>query len=276
MTRRWLSTLAGDDGEASSLSFLKEIGYEDDVSVGIIKALRTSGMPSSALPGMVRSMAGRWEVGHDAGLLDLARAVEVDLAQTRGKQVVRFSVVVPHAGGRTFECEGLEGMSVRDVREHGGMKGGAELREYIECACSGVMACSTCHVVVDPAWYGKFEAPHVAESVSFESRHLHVQTCHHHHHAGRLAFLCPHSSTAFRRGTVPRPHHQTRGQRRSYLLTRAPMLQDMIDLAFEPTETSRLGCQLVLSKKVNGFVVRVPSGANNLFDHIPFEDGGRQ
>ena len=165
--KRCLSAPAAEeeDGPTPALRFLKEIGYADDVSDGIVRALKGSGIPDSSLAGMIRSMAGRWEVGHDAGLQDLARAVEVDLAQTRGKVAVKFHVVVPHAGGRVFECEGLEGMSLRDVREHGGMKGGAELSEYIECACSGVMACSTCHVVVDPEWYGKFDPPQTPEQV---------------------------------------------------------------------------------------------------------------
>ena len=29
----------------------------------------------------------------------------------------------------------------------------------IEGACEGAMACSTCHVVVDPAWFDKLDAP---------------------------------------------------------------------------------------------------------------------
>ena len=30
-----------------------------------------------------------------------------------------------------------------------------EIAEYMECACSGVAACSTCHVIVDPEWFKK-------------------------------------------------------------------------------------------------------------------------
>jgi ferredoxin len=29
----------------------------------------------------------------------------------------------------------------------------------MEGACGGAMACSTCHVIVDPAWYGKLPPP---------------------------------------------------------------------------------------------------------------------
>jgi len=40
---------------------------------------------------------------------------------------------------------------------------------------------------------------------------------------------------------------------------------DMLDLAFEPTETSRLGCQVVMRKELKRLVVTIPSGMNNLW-----------
>ncbi|KAL5332742.1 2Fe-2S ferredoxin-type domain-containing protein [Aspergillus crustosus] len=39
---------------------------------------------------------------------------------------------------------------------------------------------------------------------------------------------------------------------------------DMLDLAFGLTETSRLGCQVVMSKGLDGLVVRLPSMTRNL------------
>ena len=45
----------------------------------------------------------------------------------------------------------------------------------------------------------------------------------------------------------------------------------MLDLAHEPRPSSRLGCQLELRPELEGMVVHMPNGANNLFDHIPFE-----
>lgn len=39
---------------------------------------------------------------------------------------------------------------------------------------------------------------------------------------------------------------------------------DMLDLAFELTETSRLGCQINCSKKLNGLEVKVPSTINDV------------
>ncbi|VUC22686.1 unnamed protein product [Clonostachys rosea] len=39
---------------------------------------------------------------------------------------------------------------------------------------------------------------------------------------------------------------------------------DMLDLAFGLTETSRLGCQVVMKKELDGLVVRLPSMTRNL------------
>ena len=40
---------------------------------------------------------------------------------------------------------------------------------------------------------------------------------------------------------------------------------DMLDLAFGLTETSRLGCQVCVSKELSGITVRVPEGVNDHF-----------
>lgn len=39
---------------------------------------------------------------------------------------------------------------------------------------------------------------------------------------------------------------------------------DMLDLAFGLTETSRLGCQVVMNKDLDGLVVRLPSMTRNM------------
>lgn len=39
---------------------------------------------------------------------------------------------------------------------------------------------------------------------------------------------------------------------------------DMLDLAYELTETSRLGCQINLTEKLNGLEVRVPATINDV------------
>ncbi|KAJ3378658.1 hypothetical protein HDU84_007405 [Entophlyctis sp. JEL0112] len=39
---------------------------------------------------------------------------------------------------------------------------------------------------------------------------------------------------------------------------------DMLDLAFGLTETSRLGCQVVMCKELDGLTVRIPSASRNI------------
>ena len=72
----------------------------------------------------------------------------------------------------------------------------------IEGACEGSLACSTCHVIVDAAWFQRLATPTEDE-------------------------------------------------------------EDMLDLAFGLTETSRLGCQLVMSPELDGLVVKLPGGTRN-------------
>ena len=71
----------------------------------------------------------------------------------------------------------------------------------IEGACEGNMACATCHVIVDDAWYDRLPPPSGDE-------------------------------------------------------------EDMLDLAFNLTATSRLGCQIRITPELDGLVVRLPDGSN--------------
>ena len=49
------------------------------------------------------------------------------------------------------EVDAPIGLSVLDIAHRNDID--------IEGACEGQMACSTCHVIVDPAWYGKSPPP---------------------------------------------------------------------------------------------------------------------
>jgi 2Fe-2S ferredoxin len=40
--------------------------------------------------------------------------------------------------------------------------------------------------------------------------------------------------------------------------------EDMLDLAFGLTSTSRLGCQIIISEKLNGLKVRLPKETKNI------------
>lgn len=73
----------------------------------------------------------------------------------------------------------------------------------LEGACEGSLACSTCHVIVDPKWYTKLDEPSEDE-------------------------------------------------------------EDLLDLAFGLTRTSRLGCQVVMTKELDGIEVRVPEKTRNV------------
>ncbi|WP_376089082.1 ferredoxin family 2Fe-2S iron-sulfur cluster binding protein [Roseomonas sp. CCTCC AB2023176] len=39
--------------------------------------------------------------------------------------------------------------------------------------------------------------------------------------------------------------------------------EDMLDLAFDLQETSRLGCQLIMTEALDGLVVKLPAGTRN-------------
>jgi 2Fe-2S ferredoxin len=92
--------------------------------------------------------------------------------------------------GNRKEVDAPSGLSVMEIAH--------KFDVDIEGACEGSLACATCHVVVDSAWFSKLEEASEDE-------------------------------------------------------------EDMLDLAFGLTETSRLGCQIVMSEELDGLVVSLPS-----------------
>src|SRR5205085_7663132 len=97
--------------------------------------------------------------------------------------------------GARREVEAPLGLSVLEIA-----------RRYdidIEGACEGSLACSTCHVVVDPEWYDLLKEASEDE-------------------------------------------------------------EDMLDLAFGLTRTSRLGCQIIITEELDGLVVSLPAGTRNM------------
>lgn len=196
---------------------------------------------------MVKSLAGRYEVGEDGGLETLAASVEIELEKVQGKSKVKVwclpstgwspapndadadadaEQLLPkvHTIQRAFVVEAIEGTTLTDVAKFGTSDNCNVLGEYLECACAGIMACSTCHVVIDPDWY---------DDVTEASKAKHTN------------------------GKIGPPSEAE---------------QDMIDLAYEPQITSRLGCQIKLTKELDGLKILLPRGSNNLMDFVPFED----
>ena len=96
--------------------------------------------------------------------------------------------------GNRREVEAPLGLSVLEIAHRYGVD--------IEGACEGSLACSTCHVIVDPAWFSKLAQPTEDE-------------------------------------------------------------EDMLDLAFGLEQTSRLGCQIVMTPALDGLVVKLPAATRN-------------
>ena len=100
-----------------------------------------------------------------------------------------------NADGSRLDVEAPLGLSVLEIAHRNNVD--------LEGACEGSLACSTCHVVVDPEWYELLPAAKEDE-------------------------------------------------------------EDMLDLAFGLTKTSRLGCQIIMNDELDGLTVRLPGGSNNL------------
>ena len=103
-------------------------------------------------------------------------------------------MVFVEQNGARLEVDAPLGLSVLEIAHKHGVD--------IEGACEGSLACSTCHVIVEPAWFNKLAKPTEDE-------------------------------------------------------------EDMLDLAFDLQETSRLGCQIIMTEALDGLVVRLPAGTRN-------------
>ncbi|MCC6471926.1 MAG: ferredoxin family 2Fe-2S iron-sulfur cluster binding protein [Alphaproteobacteria bacterium] len=97
--------------------------------------------------------------------------------------------------GTRHEVDAPKGLSVLEIAHKHGID--------LEGACEGSLACSTCHVIVDPEWYDL-----LAEASEDE--------------------------------------------------------EDMLDLAFGLTHTSRLGCQIIMTDELDGLTVTLPSATRNM------------
>jgi ferredoxin, 2Fe-2S len=68
---------------------------------------------------------------------------------SRSDLLSSYKVTFVHTDGREQVCEAPEGLSLLEVAHKNMID--------IEGACEGSMACSTCHVIIDPDWYDKLE-----------------------------------------------------------------------------------------------------------------------
>lgn len=105
----------------------------------------------------------------------------------------RITFIEP--GGERREVEAEIGDTLLVVAHKNGIA--------IEGACEGCLACSTCHVIVDPDWFERLPPAEDDE-------------------------------------------------------------EDMLDIAFGLTQTSRLGCQLEASDEMDGLIVSLPAETRNM------------
>jgi 2Fe-2S ferredoxin len=99
--------------------------------------------------------------------------------------------------GRRREVDAPLGLSVLEIAHKRGVD--------IEGACEGSLACSTCHVIVDPEWFELLKDASEDE-------------------------------------------------------------EDMLDLAFGLTQTSRLGCQIIMTEELDGLTVKLPQATRNMMN----------
>lgn len=107
----------------------------------------------------------------------------------------KYKVTFVHPDGTVQDVEAAEGLSVLEAAHRNGID--------LEGACEGSLACSTCHVIVEDAWYDKLDEPTEQE-------------------------------------------------------------EDMLDLAFALTHTSRLGCQIIVGPDTDGIKVTLPPATRNM------------
>jgi len=193
LLQRSTSTGPGTAKDDAARRYLASKGIQDkELMDGIIKSF-----PSP--PPSVREL----ESFGDAGLSSLAAAVARELAETRLRaQAAPIVVFVDSPRGNVrLELQAKEGQTFFDLAKENPSTLGMEM----ECACGGIAACSTCHVIIDSKeQFDSLPAPEEAEL-------------------------------------------------------------DMLDLTEEVTKTSRLGCQLVLTSKMNGLCVTLPAQVKNLW-----------
>jgi ferredoxin, 2Fe-2S len=106
-------------------------------------------------------------------------------------------IVFIQRDGSRREVEAPIGLSVLEIAHRNDID--------IEGACEGSLACSTCHIIVDPEWVELLKDATEDE-------------------------------------------------------------EDMLDLAFGLTQTSRLGCQIIITEELDGLTVRLPAATRNMMN----------
>jgi ferredoxin len=138
------------------VAFLSARGYvEADLQAGMLRIFSPS----------ERTIAFLESLGESA-LKALAESVERELLETRRRAHLRdvhIRVVLPmREGGGILNLVSKVGVTFFDLVKEPGTQ--ELLSPYMECACGGLAACSTCHVLIsDEESFARLPAPEEAE-----------------------------------------------------------------------------------------------------------------
>lgn len=107
-------------------------------------------------------------------------------------------ITFKYQSGKIITAQEKNNLSILEIAHKNGIE--------LEGACEGSLACSTCHIIIEPYWFPKLDVPTWDE-------------------------------------------------------------EDMLDLVSNLTPTSRLGCQILLTSKLDGLVVNIPSFQHDVRDN---------
>ena len=151
VSRRVLAV--GSRSSSSASEFLESKGYSAALAAAMLKAMS----PSPTIPVSLREV----QAFGDGGLVAMAQAVERELAakaESESKPRVTILFNAPHTGLRNARVQARHGSTFMDLAKESTLVG-----EYLECACNGIAACSTCHVILSPEQAQLFPPPSEAE-----------------------------------------------------------------------------------------------------------------
>ena len=135
-------------------SKLIKAGITEDKIQIVLSELRKEGLNDSQIPAVLDSMGGE-------GIRQLLASIERQKLVTNKSEIVKMIVDIPREN-RSIVINAFEGDSLFETLKKGG-EGSHELSSYLDCACGGIMACSTCHVIVEPRYFNLLEPPSAAE-----------------------------------------------------------------------------------------------------------------
>ena len=129
--------------------WLEKKGYDSQLISEILHHLQKNGVEPSVT---FLSHLG------DQGLKDFVDSIDrVRIPQDRSAPRIQVSIEVPHIHHR-FSFTARVGQNLKECAEEN-----EELATYLECACGGIAACSTCHVYVPEPYFSLMDPPEEAE-----------------------------------------------------------------------------------------------------------------